>query len=177
MALLLSDVIPFSQPPPLSHECSLEVNTLTQTTLKLLKICPHLNHNFIFIPFRGVLLCKPTMCNGMLYTCILSMCNASSLTSYTNTHTPSYTTLSMCPLQTFLLEKFRVAQRPNGEGNFNIFYQLFAGADEQLRQDLMLYVTSEIDESNLYFEPVEDVSNYSEYCCCSLFHCTYLRVG
>ena len=52
-----------------------------------------------------------------------------------------------------------MAQRPNGEGNFNIFYQLFAGADEQLQQDLMLNVPSEIDEPNLYFEPIDDVSS------------------
>ena len=76
--------------------------------------------------------------------------------------------------QTFLLEKFRVAQRPNGEGNFNIFYQLFAGADEHLRQDLMLYVTSEIDEPNLYFEPVEDVSDATLDIACT---CTSLGGG
>ena len=65
-------------------------------------------------------------------------------------------------LQTYLLEKSRVAQRPAGEGNFNILYQMIAGADEQLRSDLLLDAAAdEADEPNLYFEPLNDVSSLS----------------
>ena len=41
-------------------------------------------------------------------------------------------------LQTFLLEKTRVASHPEGEQNFNVLYQLIAGADEALRYDYTL---------------------------------------
>ena len=71
--------------------------------------------------------------------------------SSTHTHTHTHS-------QTYYLERNRVAQRPNGEGNFNIFYQLIAGADDQLRSDLLLNAAVESDEPNLYFRPLEDVS-------------------
>ena len=70
------------------------------------------------------------------------------------------------PTQTFLLEKFRIAQRPNGEGNFNILYQLIAGADEQLRSELLLNnAGEEAEEPNLYYEPLDDVSLWTKYTC------------
>ena len=61
-------------------------------------------------------------------------------------------------MQTFLLERMRVAQRTRSEGNFNIFYQLVAGADEQLKSELLLNAPVGKDDSNLYFEPHDDVS-------------------
>lgn len=36
-------------------------------------------------------------------------------------------------LQTMLLEKMRVAKRPEGETTFNVFYYLMAGVDSSLR--------------------------------------------
>ena len=41
-------------------------------------------------------------------------------------------------IQTFLLEKSRVAARPEGERSLHIFYQLVAGVDDELRNDLAL---------------------------------------
>ncbi|XP_058137546.1 unconventional myosin-XVIIIb isoform X2 [Dasypus novemcinctus] len=42
-------------------------------------------------------------------------------------------------LQTMLLEKSRVARRPEGEGNFEVFSQLLAGLDLDLRTELYLH--------------------------------------
>uniref|UniRef100_A0A4W3ITE7 Myosin XVIIIA n=1 Tax=Callorhinchus milii TaxID=7868 RepID=A0A4W3ITE7_CALMI len=41
-------------------------------------------------------------------------------------------------VQTMLLEKLRVAKRPENEGTFNVFYYLLAGADSTLRTELHL---------------------------------------
>ena len=60
--------------------------------------------------------------------------------------------------QTFTLERSRVAHRPEGEGSFNILYQLVAGADEDLRGELLLNASIDPDSSNLYVQPHEDVS-------------------
>ena len=50
-----------------------------------------------------------------------------------------------------------MASHPEGEGNFNIFYQLIAGADVTLTSELMLDALPG-EEPNLYVEPHEDVS-------------------
>ncbi|XP_041863467.1 unconventional myosin-XVIIIa-like isoform X2 [Melanotaenia boesemani] len=41
-------------------------------------------------------------------------------------------------IQTMLLEKMRVARRPEGESTFNVFYYLMAGVDSSLRTELHL---------------------------------------
>jgi len=65
-------------------------------------------------------------------------------------------TLLAAAVRTFLLEKYRVAQRSEMEGNFNIFYQLIAGADDQLTADLLLNIPVESEENNQYIEPYDD---------------------
>ncbi|XP_025123212.3 unconventional myosin-XVIIIb isoform X2 [Bubalus bubalis] len=45
-------------------------------------------------------------------------------------------------LQTMLLEKSRVARQPEGEGNFEVFSQMLAGLDLDLRTDLYLHQTA-----------------------------------
>nr|XP_005999509.2 PREDICTED: unconventional myosin-XVIIIb isoform X1 [Latimeria chalumnae] len=42
-----------------------------------------------------------------------------------------------------LLERMRVAQRPEEEGTFNVFYQMFAGMDSTLRTELRLHQMAE----------------------------------
>ncbi|PKA63679.1 hypothetical protein AXF42_Ash016963 [Apostasia shenzhenica] len=51
-------------------------------------------------------------------------------------------------IQTFLLEKSRVVQRPKGERSYHIFYQLCAGAPPHLRDKLNLKAASEYEYLN-----------------------------
>ncbi|XP_014642519.1 PREDICTED: unconventional myosin-XVIIIb [Ceratotherium simum simum] len=46
-------------------------------------------------------------------------------------------------LQTMLLEKSRVAQQPEGEGNFQVFSQMLAGLGLDLRTELFLHQTAD----------------------------------
>ena len=51
-----------------------------------------------------------------------------------------------------------MAYTPSGEGNFNVLYQLLAGADGQLKSDLLLNnLTGDQTEKNLYVEPFTNV--------------------
>ncbi|CAG5121918.1 unnamed protein product, partial [Candidula unifasciata] len=53
-------------------------------------------------------------------------------------------------VQALMFEKTRVVRRPEGEPTFSIFYQLLAGADSTLRNELQLQTLA---ESNLYMTP------------------------
>lgn len=83
------------------------------------------------------------------------------------------------PLKTYLLEKTRVASHPEGEGNFNIFYQLIAGADDQLTAELMLDALPG-EEPNLYVEPHDNVSTITSHlqhvhrCMLRMLHHSYI---
>ncbi|CAG5131741.1 unnamed protein product, partial [Candidula unifasciata] len=50
-------------------------------------------------------------------------------------------------VQALMLERSRVVRRPDNEHNFNVFYQLLAGADSSLRNDLQLH---NLNEANLF---------------------------
>ncbi|XP_075450748.1 unconventional myosin-XVIIIa isoform X5 [Ascaphus truei] len=50
-------------------------------------------------------------------------------------------------IQTMLLEKLRVAKRPENESSFNVFYYLLAGADNTLRTELHL---NHLAENNVF---------------------------
>ncbi|XP_056415021.1 unconventional myosin-XVIIIa isoform X2 [Hyla sarda] len=50
-------------------------------------------------------------------------------------------------IQTMLLEKLRVARRPENEATFNVFYYLLAGADNTLRTELHL---NHLAENNVF---------------------------
>ncbi|BHF63640.1 hypothetical protein SprV_0200663400 [Sparganum proliferum] len=52
----------------------------------------------------------------------------------------------------FLLDKFRVTRRPEGEPTFHIFYYFLAGLQEDLRRDFML---EDLSSPNLFMTPLQ----------------------
>jgi len=56
-------------------------------------------------------------------------------------------------LQASLLEKSRVVRRPEGEPNFNVFYQMLAGLDPKHRRDLQLEGNL-LEQPNLFMTPL-----------------------
>lgn len=62
--------------------------------------------------------------------------------------------IASASLQTMLLEKSRVVRRPDGEPNFNIFYQMLAGLDTQTRLELHL---DNLSDPNLFMTPLSRV--------------------
>ena len=57
--------------------------------------------------------------------------------------------------QVYMAEKMRVVNRPEGEPNYHIFYQLLSGADDDLRSNLNL---ENLSEANLFMTPLQRVS-------------------
>ncbi|VDK83572.1 unnamed protein product [Dibothriocephalus latus] len=55
----------------------------------------------------------------------------------------------------FLLDKFRVTRRPEGEPTFHIFYYFLAGLQEDLRRDFML---EDLSSPNLFMTPLQRFS-------------------
>ena len=57
-----------------------------------------------------------------------------------------------------MMEKSRIARRPEGEPTFHVFYQLLAGIEGQTRRDLHL---ENLNEPNLFMTPLQRVSGYA----------------
>ena len=100
----------------------------------------------------------------------------------TYVHVHMYCICSIVHLvQTYLLEKVRVAQRPVGEGVFNIFPNLLVGADAKLKSDLQLDIPVS-DSTNAYIsmEQFGDVSlTICSVCvpvCVRTYVCAYVRM-
>ncbi|XP_021349918.1 unconventional myosin-XVIIIa-like isoform X3 [Mizuhopecten yessoensis] len=55
-------------------------------------------------------------------------------------------------VQIFLFEKTRVVRRPEGEPSFHVFYQMLAGIDSTLRNELHL---NSLNEPNLFMTPLQ----------------------
>ncbi|XP_030873762.1 unconventional myosin-XVIIIb-like isoform X2 [Leptonychotes weddellii] len=66
-------------------------------------------------------------------------CNATRVTMVMSLDFNATGRVTAAQLQTMLLEKSRVARQPEGEGNFEVFSQMLAGLDLDLRTELYLH--------------------------------------
>ena len=60
--------------------------------------------------------------------------------------------IASASLQIMMLEKSRLVRRPEGEPNFNIFYQMLAGLENKQRRELQL---ENLNEPNLFMTPLQ----------------------
>lgn len=71
-----------------------------------------------------------------------------------------YAYLSPFPvLQVMLFEKTRVVRRPEGEPSFHVFYQMLAGLDSSLRNELQL---NTLGDPNLFMTPLQRVNSQKD---------------
>ncbi|XP_022249031.1 unconventional myosin-XVIIIa-like [Limulus polyphemus] len=59
-------------------------------------------------------------------------------------------------VQAYMVEKARVSRRPEGEPNFNVFYQMLEGIDDALRKELHL---ENLEEPNIFMSPLQKVED------------------
>lgn len=59
-------------------------------------------------------------------------------------------------LQMLMIEKQRIARRPEGEATFNVFYWLLGGAEGSLAKQLFLDAVTQ--NTNLFVTPIHKVA-------------------
>ncbi|KAI6647582.1 Unconventional myosin-XVIIIa [Oopsacas minuta] len=87
---------------------------------------------------------------------------ATRFTNFTSLQFDSLGRLVSAVITPYLLERNRVVEPPPGEQNYNIFYQLYFSAEEQLSADLLLNQNYSNDKPHLNFSDISlDSAEYN----------------
>lgn len=92
--------------------------------------------------------------------------NSSRFGKWMEIHFDGQNNIVGCKIISYLLEKSRVALQAGNERNFHIFYQLLAGADDQMRTDFYLGPPEEYEFLNksgcIYIDGTDDAEEFKE---------------
>mmetsp|Transcript_7888 Transcript_7888/g.13279 ORF Transcript_7888/g.13279 Transcript_7888/m.13279 type:complete len:1294 (-) Transcript_7888:21-3902(-) len=92
--------------------------------------------------------------------------NSSRFGKWMEIHFDGKSSIIGCKIISYLLEKSRVALQAENERNFHVFYQLLAGADDQMRTDFYLGPPEEYELLNksgcIYIEGTDDAQEFHE---------------
>ena len=92
--------------------------------------------------------------------------NSSRFGKWMEVHFDGKNSIIGCKMISYLLEKSRVALQADNERNFHVFYQLLAGADDEMRREFYLGAPEDYEFLNksgcIYIEGTDDAADFHE---------------